>query len=283
MRTIVHLSDIHFGSIDPITVKPLIQAVREVAPDMVVISGDLTQRARTSQFIDARDFLSQLPSPQVVVPGNHDIPLYDIVSRFLRPLANYRRYVSDNLEPYYVDGEIAVLGINTARSLTFKNGRISREQIGRVRERFCELDEQIVKILVTHHPVDLPREFRGEEVVGRADRLMDVLAYCRADMLLAGHYHLSHTGDTAARYPIPGYTALVVHAGTATSARGRGEPNAFNVIRIQRPYVNIDRHTWQKETARFQIFRQERFKRGQTGWVLLFTAIPSTGASPTPS
>lgn len=272
MRTIVHLSDIHFGTVDPLTVEPLIQAVHEVAPDLVVISGDLTQRARASQFRDARDFLARLPSPQVVVPGNHDIPLYDVFSRFLRPLDNYRRYISDDLEPTYVDEEILVLGINTARSLTFKNGRISREQIGRVRERFCALDERIVKILVTHHPVDLPREFAGQEVVGRAARLMEALAYCGTDMLLAGHYHLSHTGDTSARYPVPGYTALVVHAGTATSMRGRGEPNAFNVIRIERPFVNIDRHTWQKETASFRIFRQERFKRGETGWVLLFVA-----------
>lgn len=277
MRTIVHMSDIHFGSIDPSTIKPLIRAVCEMAPDLVVVSGDLTQRARVNQFADARRFLARLPSPQVVVPGNHDIPLYDLISRFFRPLDNYRRYVNDNPEPYHIDGEIAVLGINTARSLTFKNGRISMEQIGRVRERFCSLDDRIVKILVTHHPVDLPRKFGGEEVVGRADRLMNVLAYCRADLLLAGHYHLSHTGDTAARYPIPGYTALVVHAGTATSVRGRGEPNAFNVIRIERPFVNIDRYIWQKKIASFQIFKQERFKRGEAGWVLLFTAIPFSG------
>lgn len=283
MRTIVHLSDIHFGSIDPLTVKPLIQAVHDVAPDIVVVSGDLTQRARASQFMDARDFLGQLPSPQVVVPGNHDIPLYDIFSRFFRPLHNYRRYISKNLEPYHLDDQIAVLGINTARSLTFKNGRISMEQIERARERFCRLDERIIKILVTHHPVDLPRQFSGREVVGRAGRLMEALSYCRADMLLAGHYHLSHTGDTAARYPIPGYVALIVHAGTATSVRGRGEPNAFNIIRIERPYVNIDRYTWQKENSSFQIFRQERFKRDKSGWNLLFTAIPFADTGPAPS
>ena len=267
MRTLVHLSDIHFGGADPFTVAPLIRAVREVAPDVVVISGDLTQRARKSQFIQAREFLAQLPTPQVVVPGNHDVPFYDLVSRFLRPLDNYRRYVSNDLEPFYADGEIAVLGINTARSLTFKNGRVSREQIGRIRDRFCSLDERIVKILVTHHPLDLPRDFPGQEVVGRADRTMGVLALCRADLLLAGHSHLSHTGDTAARYPIPGYTALVVHAGTATSVRGRGEVNAFNVIRIERPFVSIDRQTWQGETSSFQLSRQERFERTEGGWV----------------
>ncbi|MBT1072174.1 metallophosphoesterase family protein [Pelotalea chapellei] len=267
LRTILHLSDIHFGSIDPLTVTPLIQVAHEVAPDVVVVSGDLTQRARPSQFIDARAFLDQLPSPQVIVPGNHDIPLYNIARRFLRPLDNYRRYISDRLEQYYADTEIAVLGINTARSLTFKNGRISLRQIRHVREKFCSLASHIVKIIVTHHPIDLPRQFAGQEVVGRAGRLMNVLAYCHADMLLAGHYHLSHTGDTASRYPIPGYTALVVHAGTATSSRGRGEPNAFNVIRIERPFVDIDRYAWQSETGLFQLIRQERFERHEGQWV----------------
>ena len=269
MRTIVHLSDIHFGSIDPLTVTPLIRAVREAAPDVVVVSGDLTQRAKPSQFNDARNFLAQLPSPQVVVPGNHDIPLYNFVTRFVRPLDNYRRYISNNLEPYYADREIAVLGINTARSLAFKNGRISQRQIGHVRDRFCPLDDRMVKILVTHHPVDLPREFAGLEVVGRAGRLMDVLAYCNADMLLAGHYHISHTGDTTTRYPIPSYSALVVHAGTATSVRGRGELNAFNVIRTEQSFVNIDRHVWQRDIATFQLLRQERFQRTEEGWISL--------------
>lgn len=269
MRTIVHLSDIHFGSINPLTVNPLIRAVREAGPDVVVVSGDLTQRAKPNQFLDARNFLAQLPSPQVVVPGNHDIPLYNVIDRFARPLDNYRRYISDTLEPYYANREIAVLGINTARSFAFKNGRISLKQIDHVRDRFCPLDERMVKVLVTHHPVDLPRQFAGQEVVGRAEHLMNVLAYCHADLLLAGHYHISHTGDTATRYPIPGYRALVIHAGTATSVRGRGELNAFNVIRTALPFVEIDRHVWQRDIATFQLFRQERFQRTEGGWMLL--------------
>jgi 3',5'-cyclic AMP phosphodiesterase CpdA len=266
MRTIAHISDIHFGMVDPATVEPLADAVREMAPDVVAISGDLTQRARRSQFRKARELLDRLPYPQIVVPGNHDVPLYNLLDRFFRPLANYRRYISGDLEPFFVDGEIAVLGINTARSLAFKNGRISREQIGRIRQRLCAIDDRIVKILVTHHPLDLPRGFYQEELVGRADVAMEVLAACGADLLLAGHYHLSHTGDTAARYPIPGFTALVVHAGTATSTRGRGEPNSFNVIRIQMPIVTVHRFIWRQELQAFGMFREERFEKSGNGW-----------------
>ncbi len=268
MRTIVHISDIHFGRVDYDTVKPLIRAVREVEPDVVVVSGDLTQRARRSQFIEARDFLAQLPGPQVVVPGNHDVPFFNVLGRFLGPLQNYCRYISDDLEPFYVDDEIAILGINTARSLTFKNGRISSDQIGRIRQRLCAVDERLIKILVTHHPLDLPRGFAEQEVVGRADLAMESLASCGADLLLAGHYHISHTGDTTSRYPIAGYSALVVHAGTATSTRGRGELNAFNVIRIARPFVTIDRLDWQLSSAVFQVFRQERFEQTDSGWTV---------------
>lgn len=267
MRTIAHVSDIHFGRVNYDTVKPLITAVREVAPDLVVVSGDLTQRARRSQFREARDFLLQLPHPQVVVPGNHDIPFYNVLGRFFGPLANYQRFISEQLEPFYLDEEIAVLGLNTARSLTFKNGRISGDQIGRIRERFCAVDGRHVKILVTHHPLDLPRGFNAEELVGRAEQAMEALAGCGADLLLAGHYHFSHTGDTTSRYPLARYSALVVHAGTATSTRGRGELNAFNVIRIERPFVTVDRLDWQVTVGAFRLFRQERFEQTDTGWV----------------
>lgn len=281
MRIVVHISDIHFGRVDYDTVKPLIRAVHEVEPDVVVVSGDLTQRARRSQFIEARDFLAQLPGPQVVVPGNHDVPFYNVFGRFLGPLHNYRRYISDDLEPFYVDDEIAILGINTARSLTFKNGRISRDQIGRIRQRLCAVDERLTKILVTHHPLDLPRGFSKQEVVGRADLAMESLASCGADLLLAGHYHISHTGDTTSRYPFAGYSALVVHAGTATSTRGRGELNAFNVIRIARPFVTVDRLDWQLQSAVFQVFRQERFEQTDNGWTVSDrTVLPPAGNPP---
>lgn len=274
MRILAHLSDMHFGSIAPYTLAPLIRAVRDAAPDMVVVSGDLTQRARAKQFREARHFLSQLPLPQVVVPGNHDIPLFNLFGRFLWPLNNYRRYITKDLEPFYLDTEIAVMGINTARSVAFKNGRISTEQIERIRKKFCLLDERLFKVLVTHHPLDFPNDRAGEWIVGRAKLAMEALASCGADLLLAGHAHFSGSGNTSGRYPISGYTALFVHAGTATSSRGRGEVNAFNVIQIERPFVNVYRHTWRGESDSFHLTWQEGFEQTEKGWVRLESGLP---------
>ena len=135
MRTIVHLSDLHFGRVDQDLLRPLQELVVKLAPDVVVVSGDLTQRAKTEEFKAARAWLDTLPGPQIVVPGNHDIPLYNVASRFLTPLRKYLRYVTLDLAPEYVDDEIAVLGINTARSLTFKDGRVNKEQLAQMRQR----------------------------------------------------------------------------------------------------------------------------------------------------
>jgi 3',5'-cyclic AMP phosphodiesterase CpdA len=271
MRTVVHLSDIHFGRVDYATVKPLVGAVREIEPDVVVVSGDLTQRAREEQFREAQEFLAELPKPQLVVPGNHDVPLYNLFARFAQPLDNYKEYISSDLEPFYRDEEIAIVGVNTARSLTFKNGRINQEQVEHIRQKLCELPERMTKIIVTHHPFDLPREFSDQEVLGRAGMAIETLAQCGADVLLAGHYHISHTGDTTTRYPIPGFSALVVHAGTATSTRGRGQPNAFNILRIEHPHITVDRVTWRPESGAFTLFKSERFQNTEEGWKLVET------------
>src|SRR2546421_12848536 len=115
MRRLVHLSDIHFGSVDRTILLPLIETVQRIGPHLVVVSGDLTQRAKPSEFAEAKAFLNQLPGPQLVVPGNHDVPLYNPYARFVGKLKLYQRYITPNLEPSYIDEEIAVVGINTAR------------------------------------------------------------------------------------------------------------------------------------------------------------------------
>ncbi|MGN6702489.1 MAG: metallophosphoesterase family protein [Burkholderiaceae bacterium] len=266
MRTLVHLSDLHFGRIAPELIAPLARIVRRIDPDLVVVSGDLTQRARSAEFREARTFLAALPTPQIVVPGNHDIPLHNVFARFLHPLDKFRRYITANLEPFHLDQEIAVLGVNTARSLAIKDGRINAAQFAQVRARLCGLDSRIVKIVVTHHPFDLPEDFGGENLVGRAGPAMRVFADCGADVLLAGHMHVAHAGTTAARYPIGAYSALVVQAGTATSTRGRGEANSFNVLRIDSPSIAIDRYRWMDQTADFALAGTESFERVPGGW-----------------
>jgi 3',5'-cyclic AMP phosphodiesterase CpdA len=267
MKKIVHLSDLHFGRIDPALVSPLAEAVNEAAPTVVVVSGDLTQRARSHQFQEARAFLDRLPRPQVVVPGNHDVPLYDVLSRFARPLEKYRRFISEDAEPVYEDDEMVVAGVNTARSLTRKYGRVNEGQVARLRERLCKYPDEVLKVVVTHHPFDVPAGADEREIVGRAQMAMETLAACGADLLLAGHMHVSHAGRTAERYQIRGHSALFVQAGTATSTRGRGEANSFNVIRLKHPHIQVERRVWKPEAGAFARANAETFRHtAGEGW-----------------
>jgi 3',5'-cyclic AMP phosphodiesterase CpdA len=266
MRTIVHLSDLHFGRVNPSLLDPLLTVVRDVAPDVVAISGDLTQRARSYQFQQARSFLDALPKPQIVVPGNHDIPLHNLFARFLEPLTKYKLYITDDLQPVYEDEEVAIVGVNTARSLTFKGGRINETQVSRLREKFCSFGEEVVKVVVSHHPFDLPEGHHERDLVGRAQMAMTGLAECGADLFLAGHLHISHTGHTK-RYNIHGYSALVVQAGTATSTRERGEVNSFNLLRIAYPAITVEKFAWNASTTSFAVSTVEQFKHTAEGWI----------------
>ena len=267
MRTLVHLSDLHFGRTDAAIIEPLVATIERLAPDVVVVSGDLTQRAKASEFEAAASFLARLRPPKIVVPGNHDVPFYRVWERVFSPLGKYRRYVQSDLEPSFVDAEVAVVGVNTARSLTFKNGRINEAQMGSIRERLESLPESVVKVVVTHHPFDLPDDPGEVELVGRSRQAMDVFAGCGVDLLLAGHFHTSQAGETSARYEIPEYAALVVQAGTATSTRGRGEQNSFNVLRVERDRIVVERQVWQPENGAFALAASERFGREGGRWI----------------
>jgi len=266
MRTLVHLSDLHFGRVDQALLAPLRARVEALRPDVVVVSGDLTQRARSAQFKAARAWLDTLPGPQIVVPGNHDIPLYNVVARFFTPLVKYRRYMTANLAPEYVDDEIAVLGVNTARSLTFKDGRVNHEQVGRLRARFNALPDGLTHVVVTHHPFDLPEHFDEDDLVDRAPMAMEAFADCGVDLLLAGHLHSSHATSSSQRYKIAGYAALVVQAGTATSTRKRGEENSFNAIRVEPGRLTVERYSWQEALATFELAGSEVFCRNGDVW-----------------
>lgn len=266
MRTLVHLSDLHFGRIDPSLLNPLATIVQRLAPDLIVVSGDLTQRARASQFMAARVFLDRLPTPQLIVPGNHDVPLYDVLARFLRPLARYRRYITDDLEPCFIDEEIAILGINTARSLTFKHGRINKAQVDRLQERLCVLPDTITKVVVTHHPFDLPAGYDSTQRVGRATLAREMLSACRCDLLLAGHLHLGGAVEGSMRSDVLMHEPIIVQAGSATSTRRRGESNSFNAIVIELRDIEIRRYFWEESTGVFDSADSDHFQRTASGW-----------------
>jgi 3',5'-cyclic AMP phosphodiesterase CpdA len=239
-RTLLHVSDLHFGRVPPGMPETLADFARRIAPDVVVVSGDLTQRARIEEFEQARDFLAQLPKPQIVIPGNHDVPLFNPYGRFVERLARFRRYITDDLSPRHIDSEIAVFGVNTARSLTWKGGRINAQQIEDLRGYLCDLPTSITRVVATHHPFGVARV------------AFERWAGCGADLLLCGHLHIAAT-------EVIGRT-IVVNAGTAISTRGRGEANSFNVILINnRGRITVTQWAW--DGSEFQKREDVSFNR----------------------
>jgi len=252
MARIIHLSDLHFGAHDPRLVEAVEQQVAADKPDLVVVSGDLTQRAKTEQFKEACAFLERLRDAGhdvLAVPGNHDVPLYDVLRRFLSPLNRYRRYIDDTLCPFIALDGVAVLGINTARSLTFKDGRISHEQMAFIRTTFATTEPAAMRILVTHHPMFALPVGEGPELgkaIGRQEMALDAIGEAGVDMLLAGHNHRASTHDASDLVTRAG-SALVIQAGTATSVRLRGEEQSFNRIQIDGDEVAVTELSWSGE------------------------------------
>jgi len=156
MRTLVHLSDLHFGRVNHVVAEALRHTVSDLRPDVLVVSGDFTQRARSWQFRAARAFLDSLPQPQLIVPGNHDVPLHNVFARFLTPLRNYRRHITDDVRPSYLDEEIALIGTDTTRSFTIGGGGIRKRELHRIRNLLKEIAPSVVRVLVAHHPFDEP-------------------------------------------------------------------------------------------------------------------------------
>jgi 3',5'-cyclic AMP phosphodiesterase CpdA len=245
MRVIAHISDLHFGTAVTELAEQLVAELHAQQPSLVVISGDLTQRARADQFRQARDYLKRLPGPQLVVPGNHDVPLYDVVRRFASPLGRYKRYVTAELNPIYQDEELFVAGLNTARSLTWQNGRISTGQLKELRRALKGAGPRF-KVVVTHHPfIPPPAELHaGTALVGRAAEALSLMDEHDVDLLLAGHYHHGYAGNTRAYYPAARRSIVAAQAGTAISRRIRGEPNAYNWITLERSRLTVESRGW---------------------------------------
>jgi 3',5'-cyclic AMP phosphodiesterase CpdA len=270
MTVIAHLSDLHFGAELPGIAAALRGELRALAPALVVVSGDFTQRARRRQFAAARDYLATLPGPQLVVPGNHDAPLYDVARRFLAPFARYRRFIHDGLNPVYDDGELFVAGLNTARSLTWKSGRISPAQIETLQARL-QASRARFKVVVTHHPF-IPPPSKGSpgariDLVGRAARALAVLDAGNVDLLLAGHLHHGYSGDTRTHYPAARRAIISAQAGTAVSRRVRdGDPNGYNRIIFDGDTITIEVRTWRD--GAFAALHSATYHRREDGWSL---------------
>lgn len=271
MARIAHLSDIHFGANDPALVDAATAWLAEKRPDLVVISGDFTQRARVVQFRAASAWLDRLHRAglkTLVVPGNHDIPLYDAFRRFVRPLARYERYISDVLCPWYEDDEVAILGLNTARSLTIKDGRINHAQMDLLRDRFAPVAPAKTRILVTHHPLFAMPIGKGNELteaVGQHDDAVKAACEAGVHIALAGHFHRTYA-EAAQKMVEHSGGALVIQAGTATSTRLRNaEPQSFNWLHVrQNNEIELQVIVW--DGAAFRRASHVEYRRAGEDW-----------------
>jgi 3',5'-cyclic AMP phosphodiesterase CpdA len=274
MRTIAHISDLHFGRIDPPVLEGLAQELCSRKPSLLVVSGDFTQRARPGQYAAARDFLARLPKPQLVVPGNHDIPMFDVIRRFFFPLSRYRHYITTDLRPSYRDDELFVLGVNSARSFTHKSGWISQEQLLDLKLRACQVPPDVVKVVVTHHPfVPPPREPHADVIV-RGHEYIDELEACGVDLLLAGHLHLAYHDDIRTHYKVAKRSILSIQAGTAASTRRRGEPNAYNWVTVSPGLCTVAVRAWNADRKCFEQSLVTRYQRDAAGAWARVTQIP---------
>lgn len=256
MRTIVQISDLHFGRHSSTVAEDLLASVNENAPDLVALSGDFTQRAGHAEFAEARRFLNRIAAPKLVVPGNHDMPLYNVLGRFLTPFENYNHYISPLGVPssFFRDEEVAVLGLNTARRLTRKNGRVSLEQMGEIRRVFGAVPPGVFKALVTHHPLGVPRGAAALELAGRSIMALETIAAAGVHVLLSGHHHRALSGDIATEFGCNN-SVMILHAGTAISNRTRGaEGNTYNLVRIAGETLSISVLEWSQGRG----FRESR-------------------------
>ncbi len=254
MTQVIHLSDPHFGTENHDVVPALLSTLHQLQPDLVVLSGDITQRARRHQFAAARDFLDRTALPWLAIPGNHDIPLFNLAARLFAPYANYRRALGHTLEPEWQSPHLLVLGVNSTRPHRHKHGELSASQIRRVAERLQSAGPDQLRIVTLHHPLravdpnDQQNLARGHAEACRAWRDAGV------DLVLGGHIHLPYVVPLDATQPDSGWLA---QAGTAVSTRVRGRiPNSFNRIvssADQPRRCRVERHDFDAASGSFRV------------------------------
>lgn len=258
MSLILQISDTHFGTEQADVVEALVRLVKDERPDLIILSGDITQRARRSQFAAARAFVDRLaPVPLLAIPGNHDIPLFNIGMRLLAPYANYSRAFGAELEPVFEREQLLVLGVNTTRPDRHADGEVSLAQVQRVAERLARAQPGQLRIVVTHQPIcALLPEDEHNVLQGHAAAVRR-WSEAGADLILGGHIHLPYVVALSERHPYLARAMWAVQAGTAVSSRLRhGANNSVNLIRYadgQRPAwtCSIERWDYQPQTRHF--------------------------------
>ncbi len=265
MKKILHFSDIHFGGAHaPGRADSILAAIDRIRPDVVALSGDLTQRARTHQFREARAWLDRISAPRIVVPGNHDVPLWDVADRFFSPLEKYKRWITADLNPLYRDDELAVIGIDTTRSFTIKGGEIAGHDLRIVRDRLLEMPSNLCKVVVAHHPFATPPGHDREQAVSGARRALRLFEKLGVEIVLTGHLHQTYIANSRDLYPTSKRGILLVQAGTVASLRGRGSErmkNSFNLITVAGREITVTIHIYSDEHAEFAPYATHAWER----------------------
>ncbi len=262
--TIAHLSDLHFGKIAHAgIVNALVSEINARRPDLVAISGDLTQRARLVEYQAASALVEAFESPTIVVPGNHDVyPWWMPFSRIFKPLGRYRRYVSVDDAPSFQLPGLAVLGINSAYGRTVKGGRIGRGERARIPEFFDRLDSGVFKVLIVHHHLTQIQALGPHDIARNARKTLELAGEVGVDLVLCGHLHVSHIEPIEI---VPEkHRVVIVSAGTATSSRGRRKhrmTNFYNVITIDSATFDVEERRYEPDTESFLTDCTTRFKR----------------------
>lgn len=233
MSALVQISDTHFGTERPPVVEALLELVSQVRPELVVMSGDLTQRARRHQFRAARQFRDRLSTPGVLaLPGNHDIPLFNLVARWLFPYAGYCKAFGSDLEPSHESAAFVVIGVNTTRPRRRVDGEVSAEQIERVSHRLRTAADDRIRIVVTHQPVHVIDARDERNLLHGHEAAVRAWAAAGADLIMGGHIHLPYIRPLSERFADLPRNLWAMQAGTAVSHRVRhGAPNSINVVR----------------------------------------------------
>lgn len=261
MTRVALMADLHFGTEIADLLPHLLTTIQAARPDVIVIAGDFVQRARAAQFAHARAFLDRLPAPWIAVPGNHDIPLYNIAARLLWPRAAYRHHIAQDTAPIMTIGTARLIGIDTTDPLRVQRGRIDDAQIDRVSAEIRNSDGRL-PIIIAHHPFHQNPEVEKNLMRGAA-RALDVWSDCGPHVILSGHLH-SFLVEPFVTPKGTGQT-LQIHCGSASSSRHRGNPNDLAILDIKSSAIDIIRHIFAPATG---FTEQARYSYAMTpsGW-----------------
>jgi len=266
---ILHISDLHFGPpYLPEAGEALCRIVPTLEPDAVVVSGDLTQRAKRGQFEEARQFLDRLTTaPMLVVPGNHDVPLWRVPERLFKPLALYREIITPDLNPVLRLDKVVIVGLDsTAPHLTIANGRLHRDQLERCERIFADVPDDTVRIVVAHHHFAPGPDRLFDFPMPKTRRAINCFVEEGVEMILGGHLHRSYIGNSLDFFP--GHHRdrgiIIVQCGTTTSSRGRGrerDENTFNLIEVGSRTLTVVHYMFFEEAGRFAPLSRHVFSR----------------------